>query len=362
MFKDEMTPMERAAALAAGQAVDRLPFSPILGETAAHLIGATIPQYRHSAQVMVDVELAVYDMFGQDGAGTGPGYPGLAEAMGTKLKYPENNIPFVIEPAIKDWNELSRLEPVDPYHSGKLPLYLEALKMLKDKMGKVIPVGSCIGGPFSTAAFIRGTDSLLRDLRKDPEKVHRLLEIVTASALNYIDAVIDLGCGISIADPVASGTMISADNFREFVKPYMKTCADRVRERTGQGPMLHICGNSSRIWRDMLETGAATLSLDNVVSLADARAQVGSEVCLMGNVDPVSIVARGTPEQIREAVRLCLLQAGDNPGGFVLATGCQIPLEAPAENILCFAEAARTLGKYPLDMEALRNQNGGMDG
>jgi len=355
MFKDEMTPLERAAALAAGKSVDRFPFSPLLGETASHLVGATISQYRHSAQVMVEVELAAYELFGQDGVGAGPGYQGLAEAMGTKLKFPDNAIPFVAEPAINDWSDLDRIEPVDPYKSGKLPIYMEVLKILKDKVGRDVPVGSGIGGPFSTAAFLRGTDNLLRDLRKEPEKVHRLLEIVTASALNYIDAALDLECGISIADPVASGTMISAANFREFVKPYMKTYADRVRERTGRGPMLHICGNSSRIWRDMVETGASTLSLDNVVSLADARDQVGNEVCLMGNVDPVNIIAKGTPGQIREAVRMCFLQAGTNPGGFVLASGCQIPLETSKENIMCFADAARTLGRYPLDLEALKS-------
>lgn len=353
MARDEMTPLERAAAIAAGKPFDRIPFAPFLGETASHFIGTTMAQYRHSAELMVEVERVTYEMFGQDGVGAGPGYQALGEALGTKLIFPENNTPYVGEPAIKDWKDLDRLEPADPRTAGKLPLYLEALKALKDTMGKDVPVGSFVGGPLSTGAFVRGTDALLRDMTKHPEKVHRLMQLVTDTALLYIDAVLALGCGVSIADPVASGTMISAANFREFVKPYLKQYADRVRAKTGGGPMLHICGNTTRIWRDMVETGASTLSLDNVVDLGAARKQVGRDVCLMGNVDPVAVVAQGTPETIYEAVRQCLMQACDSPKGYVLATGCQIPLGTSAENIRCFADAARTLGSYPLDKDAV---------
>lgn len=356
MFKDEMNPIERMQAIAAGKPFDRIPFVPLLGETASHLIGTTVSKYRHSAQLMAEVEIVTYQMFGQDGVGAGPGYQGLAEALGTKLKYPENNTPYLEEPAIKDWGDLEHLEPADPKKAGRIPLYIETLKILKDKLGKEVPVGSFIGGPLSTAAFVRGTDNLLRDLHKNPGNVHRLMQLVTDSALLYIDAVIDLGCGVSIADPVASGTMISATNFHEFVKPYLTQYADRVRERTGLGPMLHICGNTTSIWRDMVETGAGTLSLDNVVDLGKAKKQVGNEVCLMGNVDPVSVLARGTQEEIHDAVRHCLSQACDSPKGYVLATGCQIPLGTSAENIQCFANAARTLGRYPIDKDKLKEK------
>lgn len=356
MLKDEMNPIERMQAIAAGKPFDRIPFSTCLGETASQFIGTTISKYRHSAQLMAEAEIVAYQMFGHDGVGAGLAHPELAEALGAKLKFPENNTPYLEEPAIKDWSDLEHLEPADPKKAGRMPLYIETLKILKDKLGKEVPVGSCAGGPFSTAAFVRGIDNLLRDLHKNPEKVHRLMQLITDSALLYIDEVIDLGCGVGIADPVASCSMISAAHFREFVKPYIKQYADHVRERTGFGPGLHICGNTTRIWRDMVETGAVALSLDHVIDLGAAKNQVGNEVRLVGNVDPVGVLARGTQEEIRDAVRHCLSQACDNPKGYTLATGCQIPLGTPVENIQCFASAARTLGRYPIDKEKLKEK------
>lgn len=348
MFNDEMRPIERMQAFDTGQPLDRIPFVPLLGETAVPIIDKKISEYRHSAQLMVDVEIAVYEMLGQDGVGVGPGYQGLAEAMGTRLSYPENDIPFVIGPAIEDWAALDVMEPVDPRTTGKMPLYLEALKILKDKLGQDVPVGSFIGGPLSTAAFVRGTDHLLRDLRKNTEQVHRLMQLVTDSALRYIDAVLDLECSVSIADPVASGTMISAASFREFVQPYLKQMADRVHERTSGGPMLHICGNTARIWPDMVATGASVLSLDNVIDMGAAKKSVGQDVCIMGNVDPVNVVAKGTRQDIYDAVQHCIAQSHDSPKGFILSTGCQIPLGTPIENIQYFADAARSLGRHPI--------------
>jgi uroporphyrinogen decarboxylase len=356
MLKDEMNPMERSQAIAAGKPFDRLPFKPILGETASHFIGTTISKYRHSAQLMTEVEIVTYRMLGQDGVGVGPGYQGLAEALGAKLKFPENDTPYLEEPAIKDWSDLEHLEPADPEKAGKIPLYLETLKILKDKLGKEVPVVSYIGGPLSTGAFLRGTADLLRDLHKNPEKIHCLMRLITDSALLYIDEVIDLNCGVSIADPVASGTMISAASFREFVKPYLTQYSDRVRERTGSGPGLHICGDTTRIWHDMVETGAGILSLDNVIDLGEAKTQVGKEVCLMGNVDPVNVLARGTQEEIHDAVGHCLIQAGDSPKGYILSTGCQIPLGTPVENIQAFANAVRYLGRHPIDKDHLREK------
>jgi len=177
--KDEMTPLERMAAFAAGKPYDRIPCSSFSGETACHFIGTTVSKYRHSAKLMAEVEIIAYKMFGHDGAGVGPGFLVLAEAMGTELKYPEDNIPYVANPFLKNWDDFGKLEPAHPYKDGKLPLYLEALAMIKDAIGDEVPIDSCIGGPFTTAALVRGTDNFLKDLRRNPDMVHRLLQLVT---------------------------------------------------------------------------------------------------------------------------------------------------------------------------------------
>jgi len=351
--KDEMTPKERMRAFMKGEEIDRIPCFPFMGDTMTPLTGNKLSAYYHSPELMAEVEIACFKMFGHDGVGVGPGLHAIPEAMGTELKFPDNGVAFVSKPFLKDYADIDKLSPADPYRDGRLPLFLKALEIINKEIGDQVDIGSCVGGPFTAAAGLRGTENFLRDLQKRPEMAHRLLELVTESALRYIDAVCDLGFTPSIAEPTATGTIISARQFQEFAVPYLKKYVERIYERCGKGPSLHICGNSKKIWQGMVDTGAPLLSLDNEVDLAEAKEAVGDKVCLMGNVSPVETVKKGTREQILAEAKECIRKAYDNPKGYILATGCQIPVGTPPENIKALMDAARIYGRMPIDPERL---------
>ena len=95
----------------------------------------------------------------------------------------------------------------------------------------------------------------------------------------------------------------------------------------------------------MVGTGIETLSVDNLVDLAWAKEQVGSKVCIAGNVDPVGVMMLGTPDDVDLAVKTCIKNGSDNPCGYIVATGCDIPYAAPEENVFKFMEAVRKYGK-----------------
>lgn len=315
IIKDQMKSKERMDAFFAGKAIDRLPIIPLLGEPAAKFIGVSIREYAHSTELLVKAETFCYKTFGCDGVGVGPSLHGIAEAMGTQLVYKEFISPFVGQPILKDAALLDQLVPVNPSRDGRLPIFLEALKILVETLGSEVGVGSTLGGPFTTATSLRGTENFLKDTLRNPEGAHKLLQLVTESALNYIDAASDLGAGISIAEPAATGNMISVKMFREFAKPYLLRYVERIKKKTGKAPSLHICGDSSRLWEDMVEIGAGTLSLDNVVDLAQAKERVGHQVCLMGNIKPVETVYLGSKQDIFAEVRECVRKMYDNPKG-----------------------------------------------
>ncbi len=350
-FKDEMTPKERMTAFASGKEIDRIPCMPLIGDHACRLIGVPVSRYSQSAKLMAEAHIKSFNTYHTDSVGVGPSLFGIAEAMGTRLTYPYDGIPYVSEPALSDWKDFTKLAPVNPYRDGRLPLFLETLQRINDSIGEQVGIGSSVGGPFTAAASLRGTECFLKDLRKNPEMVHRLLELVTESALSYIDAVCDLGLKPSLADPIASGSLISAKQFREFAKPYLKIYADRIKERCGSGPTLHICGNSSRIWPDMVDVGATILSLDNIVDLEDAKKEVGDRVCLSGNVKPIDTIMKGNRQEIYAESKECLRKAHNNPKGFILSSGCGIAIDTPPENIIAFMDAARIYGKYPIEPE-----------
>lgn len=347
--KDEMTPKERMEAFSIGKDIDRIPCSPFLGESCAPIFGHTIAEYNHSVRAITEVAVGSYEKFCPDSIGIGPGLQGIPEAMGTKVEFPENNTPFINGPAIKNYDEIEKLRPIDPYKDGRISYFLEALKETNEKIGDKVNVGSSVGGPFTTAAFLKGTESFLKDLTKNPEMVHRLLEISTQSVINYIDAVCDLGLSVSIAEPIASCTMISNKRFREFAKPYLKKCMDKIIERRGSGTTLHICGKSKKIWSDMVDIGIGNLSLDNAEDIGELKNEFGYKVCLIGNVDPVNTIMLGDREDIYIAARECIRKAYDSPKGYILSTGCDVPIGTDPDKILALMDAARIFGTYPIN-------------
>jgi uroporphyrinogen decarboxylase len=349
-FKETMSSKERTVAALTGKPYDRIPVNLLISDHAARVIGVTVSEYNNSAAVMAKGQMAAWRRYGADNVNTGPGLTGVAEAIGCKLAFPDST-PFIAENVVRDEAALDRLKVPDPESDGRLPIFLEAATLVLKEIGDRVPLSMTCAGPFTTAAGIRGTERFLRDLRKNPEFAHRLLQHATASIIRFARAAHDRGARIGLADPTASGTMISAGQFRHFVLPYLTEICSALREYSGSAPSLHVCGNTTRIWREMADTGASVLSLDDAVDLAEAKAAVGDRVALLGNIRPTAAMYLGTPEEVRANARECLAKGWDNPKGYILGLGCGLPIDTPPANILALVDAARTLGRWPLEPE-----------
>ncbi|MEI6205423.1 MAG: uroporphyrinogen decarboxylase family protein [Desulfuromonadales bacterium] len=351
-FKETMTSKERVIAALTGQPYDRIPVFMLLSDQAARAICVTVGEYQNSAQLLAKGQLTVWRDYGMDMINTGPGLTGIAEAAGSRLAFPDDTA-YVTETAIKELADLESLVIPDPQRDGRLPLFLEATERVLKEVGDQVLVSLTTAGPFTTASGLRGTEFLMRDLRRNPEFVQRLMRFATDSTISFVREVLKLGGRIGIAEPVASGTLISRKQFLEFVAPYLKELIGVIKELSGGAPSLHICGNSSRIWHDMADCGAGILSLDDEVDLADARTAVGERVALVGNIRPTSTMALGTPVDVRRNVIECLLKGVGNPKGYILGLGCALPINTPLENIHALVAAAREYGRWPIDLDRL---------
>ena len=88
------------------------------------------------------------------------------------------------------------------------------------------------------------------------------------------------------------------------------------------------------------------LSLDNIIDLKRAAAEIGSHVPIAGNVDPVNIVMNGTREEIFLDVQKCIDEGRHAEKGYTLATGCDIPETTDPQKVEWFMDAARAYGEY----------------
>lgn len=342
--RDAMTPLQRFAAYAAGAPVDRLPCVPIVGNTAARVIGAKVGAFRGNGRLIAEAQVAAYRLFGYDIIRIFTDLYTQAEAMGARVSYPEDETAYLAAPALADPAELERLRPADPRKDGHLPQHLEAMRIAVDQVGGEVPVTGAVTCPFTNASFLVGADKLARLMMRSPEVVHRLCELSLETNLAYAGAIIDAGCTPSLTDAMSSSSVISPRQFREFSLPYLERLIAYIHGR-GRKVTLHICGKTAGIWEAMVEAGADCLSIDNDASLSEARLAVGDRVRLMGNVHPSEVMLQGTPEEVRRATLACLEAAADSPKGFIVASGCSLPTETPFANIHAMLDTVREAGR-----------------
>jgi uroporphyrinogen decarboxylase len=342
-----MTPLERLRIIKSGGKPDRIRCCPIIGNTAARVIGVRVAELRSDGEMLARATVAAYRRFGYDSVRVFTDLFVQPEAMGSKVRVPLDETAYLEAPAISRPEEVDRLEPHDPYRDGVLPFMLDAAKRTLDELGEETPVTCAVEGPFTLAALLVGPENLSRWMMRRPEAAHRALEKTYEASRRLAEAVLDIGAVPSLTDAMSSSTVISARHFREFSLPYLKRLIDFITGR-GPGVTLHICGKTSAIWEDMVSAGPSCISIDNMADLAEAKLKVGSRVCLMGNVPPAEVFLQGTPADVRQSSRASAAKAWDNPAGFVLASGCSLPTETPFANIDAMMDAAREIG-WPTD-------------
>ena len=321
----------RFAALLRGEKPERpVVFPMVVANHAARLEGYSISEAVTQADVLARVLYSAYRFYGYDLIMVFSDTMVEAEAMGTQVLIPEDDDPFMLEPP-----RVSKLEPANSEADGRMPVILEATRRLKDLLEDEVPILTSLKGPFSLASFLRGIDGFLEDLLSDPRRARDFLRLATENQVAYAEAIVKAGGIPFIGDPVASGSLVRPEMFREFALPYLAQLVRSVHQQ-GVKAGLHICGESKSILRDMVATGVDFLSIDEM-DLGQARCEVGDNAVLMGNVS-TGLLLEGKPDQVAAAATECLERGGPR---LILSSSCDVPADAPKENVKALVEAGR---------------------
>ncbi len=300
-YYDKMTPVERLTAINAGQEFDRLPAVLFIPDLKAKLINCSIRDLYFDKEKIIQAEQAAYDRFGSDAIFLGPNSKGIATAFGTKIDYPLDRLPQITH---------------YPY--------------------------SYLGGTVTVASYLRGIEVLLKDMRKNKEQVQELLQRVLKSQKLIVDSYCEIpGIRFAIADPVASGSLMSPRFFKEFAMPCLIELCHYIKQKSGHGPLLHMCGKMEKVWPEIKDLPLDTFSIDNASSMEEAIDCFGEKFSITGNVPPVDVMYEGTAEMIDQSVKQCVDASKSNPRKLRLAFGCDMPYLAPVENIDYFMQAVR---------------------
>ncbi len=304
--------------------------------------GNSFESLAEDAKRMADMIISFSKKSLSDIVYVGSGYNNFhAAALGGRIKYREVGAPDLEEPLVDTESDLDRFDLEKLKNNATVKAIWEATEMVSRAIGDEFVVTATAWGPFTLGAQIFGVEKMMRGTYKTPKLVKRVVDFAADLNIKFYTDIVERGIikMISLADPTASGDLISRERFETFALPYLQKFTSWARTK-GVKVLVHICGNTSDRLDLFPKIGADCISLDHKVDLAKAKAELSGKMCFAGNVNPVAVLNNGTPSDVEAASRKCIETAGLE-GGYILMPGCDIPPTVPVRNVEAFVKIAR---------------------
>ncbi len=338
-----MKPRETILKAFEGGKPDRIPVTLFgAGMWSIKDFGTTFEALSSDAGKMTEMLTTVAERLLCDVVYAGSGYNNFhAAAFGGGVKFREMGAPDLEGRLIHEEVDLDKFDFASLDKHPVIKTVKRALKETKKKIGDEYVVTMTSWGPFTLGARFVDEEIMMKATFKRPDFVHRVVDFAADLLIHLYEPLVADGTldVISMADPTASGDLISRKQFEKFALPYLKKFTDWTRSK-GVHTLVHICGNTTDRLEQMPETGASCISLDHKTDIAKAKAVLHGKMCFGGNVDPVGVMLQGTVQDVEKACKGVIETAGTD-GGFVLMPGCDIPPTVPFKNIQKFVQVAR---------------------
>ncbi|KLU63424.1 methylcobalamin:coenzyme M methyltransferase [Peptococcaceae bacterium CEB3] len=251
--------------------------------------------------------------------------------FGVESIFSENTDPTYGKPIIKERDDIERLKVPDFYKSGLMPRVHAIYSTLQELVKGEIPIlfPGFARGPWSVACMLRGFTPLYYDLMDDPAFVHRLMNFIVTSRIEWERERCkflgikpqDLGYRWNYCvyrDPANSdqyndevdGSLFSLATYREFILPYEKKLADFY----GGVDYYHSCGNLTPFLPYITQLkGLRMLHVSPHTDLGLAYQLRKPETILQISLDPVNDIVQASAVEMEAKARQILVKTkGEN--------------------------------------------------
>jgi uroporphyrinogen decarboxylase len=360
-----MTGRERILAALSHTEPDRVPLfihgineGPIMGigkyltDGLPH--GKMLHQMNDAEKVkLIDTLFLILDIHGVDGYTCLPLGPGtefsdqknVVDDWGVGFTRSPHGIPVPSSHPIQSVRDLEHYTPPQPN-----PEQIFAVHLMKDRFKDQKAVFWMMRGAFVRSWRLTGMQNYMMNLFDDPQFLHKIAEMVTQYSLLQLEMLAEAGLDVLIVeDDIAdkNTTLISPDHFTEFILPYNRRLVDRAHEM-GLKVVRHSDGNLWPIIDSILESGydgLNPLEPQAGMQLKKVRDYCGDRLCLLGNIDCMDLLPKGTPRQVNNAVQQAIMDAGKG-GGLIVCSSNTLHPGVDPDNCIAMFEAVKMYGQY----------------
>ncbi len=335
-----MNPRERILKMFAGEQVDRPPcFSGMGNVTTEGLksIGAKFAASHLDAKLMAGAAASSYKLFGFESGVVPFDLCIEAEALGCEINVYAHSedllYPTIKKKLIHNEGDLDISLPSGLTERGRIPLMVEAIKLIKKDIGAEAAIGTYVLGPFTLAGQIMELNDLLKLSFKKPDKIGKLLDLLAGAVIQvagvYEKAGVDY---ITVREMGATSDVLSPRVFKSLILPYLA----KIFSKLTVPSVLHICGKTNDIVPFMAESGCRAISVDQKNDVADTRRKLGPKALVFGNYDPYNVLVTGSQDLIRQTMKKCM-----DDGVSAVWPGCDIWPTVPPDNMKAMMDVVR---------------------
>jgi MtaA/CmuA family methyltransferase len=330
----EIAVREKILSLLSGQKIDVVPaFSGLIHVTAEGLEreGLTLYEAHFDARKMARAAASTFKLTGMPSATLPLDFCAPAEALGSELNFYEDGrlqFPQVRRVIFESTREIGGAVidklGIGKLGTGRIPLICEAIRLLKEEVGKEVVISGLIPGPYTLLLYLCNLPNMVKEMKKEPQMVLDALFHLSSFLAEIGKAYREAGADfITIHDMGGSAGFVGPSVYEQFVFP-------AERDLIGKLPkprVLSVCGRMDKALTLFAQTGAEAVSVDQMTNVGAARGTLEGTL-LFGNLDPVETLWRGDEAKVVEAV------VGAREAGVdALWPGCDLVPSTPLRNI-----------------------------
>lgn len=264
--------------------------------------GRVLPEYRatrakakdfidfvKNPELAAEVTIQPVDILGVDAAIIFSDILVIPEAMGLPYQMIESKGPW-FENTIKNANDVKNLKVAD---GNDLNYVINAIELTKSQLNNRVPLIGFCGAPWTILSYmVEGSGSKTFSKAKkllytESKTAHKLLEKITLSSINYLQAQIQAGANlIQVFDSWAG--VLNEKQYKEFAIPYLKQITDAIKPLA---PVTIFAKDAHYAIPMISETGCNTIGLDWTMNINAVRSITKDQFTLQGNADPCLLYA-----------------------------------------------------------------------
>lgn len=218
--------------------------------------------------------------------------------------------------------------------SKRIKSNIEAVRIMSGKLKEAL-VGAYVAGPLTLMAQTFGVTRIIKQIKKNPINLKKLLKRTSQIIRIYIDSLTEANATlIMILEPV--GALLSPQMFENIIMDPLKELIEYVNKK-GVLSALHICGDTNHLLEKMVNIGPNILSIDKQVDITRPL-EISDRIIVLGNVGTVEL-QQDTPENIYN--QTCTIIEKTEGVRHIVSSGCDVPIYSKPENVKMIIKAAR---------------------